>query len=49
MILINRVWTDDVYWPWYTLIGTMVTLAVAALVQAFCGKPSGPAAPVEST
>ncbi|HVR36137.1 MAG TPA: sodium/solute symporter [Methylomirabilota bacterium] len=48
MILINRVWTDEVYWPWYTLIGTAVTLGVATLVRACGGKSTEPPAPARA-
>lgn len=32
----------EVFWPWYTLIGTIVTLAVAWAVARTSGKPGSP-------
>ena len=33
--------THKVFWPWYTLIGLVVTLGVAALVSALMGRGGG--------
>lgn len=32
MILVTTLWKDKVFWPWYTLIGTFVTLGTALIV-----------------
>jgi Na+/proline symporter len=38
--------TMQVFWPWYTLIGTSVTLVVTWAVRTFVGEqPEGPVAP----
>src|SRR3989442_1416804 len=33
MIAISVFWKDEVFWPWFTLIGTAVTLSVAICVR----------------
>lgn len=42
----RQLWTQtfgtEVFWPWYTLIGTLVTVAVAALVGRWSSPPPGP-------
>jgi Na+/proline symporter len=34
MILISTFWKEKIFWPWYTLIGTLVTLVIAFGVSA---------------
>jgi solute:Na+ symporter, SSS family len=38
-----RTFGGEVFWPWFTLIGTCVTLGVAGLVRAVWPQPSAPA------
>ena len=33
MLYLSVAWTNQVYWPWFTLIGTVVTLTVAGVVR----------------
>lgn len=44
----RTVWMDwvgvEIFWPWYTLIGTGVTLAVAWAVRRWMGSAPGPSA-----
>ena len=35
MIAISVVWKQQVFWPWFTLIGTTITLLVAGVVRCF--------------
>ncbi|MDX1951600.1 MAG: sodium/solute symporter [Verrucomicrobiota bacterium] len=37
MIVLSVVWSKELFWPWYTLIGTMVTIGVAFVVKLFQG------------
>jgi Na+/proline symporter len=39
----QRTFGESIFWPWFTLIGTAVTLGVAAIVRAL--SPQTPAAP----
>jgi len=34
MVLISVFWKERIFWPWYTLIGTLVTMAIAFGVSA---------------
>jgi len=34
MVLISVFWKEKIFWPWYTLIGTLVTMAIAFGVSA---------------
>lgn len=36
------VFGGEVFWPWFTFIGTVVTLGVAGLVKAIWPEPAGP-------
>ena len=38
MILVTTVWSNRVFWPWYTLIGTTVTLTATALAATVSGS-----------
>jgi SSS family transporter len=40
MTVLSIRFKSDVSWPWFTLIGTVVTLTAAWLVSLCCGKPS---------
>ena len=35
----NRVVGREIYWPWYTLIGTIVCLTVVGIIELLLGKP----------
>jgi Na+/proline symporter len=49
-ISLGWLWKTQIDWPWFTLIGTLVTLSVAAVARPLSGKPAGTAtAPITST
>src|SRR5881394_3612003 len=41
MIVINRFYKENVFWPWYTLIGTLVTFLVAFALALVLGAGGG--------
>jgi Na+/proline symporter len=45
MVLISACWKEKIFWPWYTLVGTLVTLAIAFGVSALI--PRAPAVKTE--
>jgi hypothetical protein len=47
MIILNTAAKDLIFWPWYTLIGTAVTVATALAVSACIPTPAVPLAALD--
>jgi hypothetical protein len=41
MIVINWFFKESVFWPWYTLIGTLVTFSVALCLSSLFASDTG--------